>query len=459
MQLRKRPTERVGLYDPGYEHDACGVAFVARLDGQRTHETVDRAIMALENLEHRGAEGADPNTGDGAGILMQISDAFFRERVGDDLLPPAGTYGVGVVMLPGDKSRHAELEEHINRAVEAEGMRVVTWRDVPTDKDFCGLTALYHRPYVKHVVIGAADVPIPDQDALERKLYVIRRQAELAAGPELVVCTMSSRTIVYKGMLTPLQLKGYFPELQEPTVETALALVHSRFSTNTFPSWELAHPYRMIAHNGEINTLRGNVNWMRARESQLRSELFGDDLEKVLPVVRPGGSDCADPGQRPRAARAGRSLAAARHDDARPGGLEDRDDMSAELQAFYEFHACLIEPWDGPAAVAFTDGRVIGATLDRNGLRPGAAGDQGRLGDRRLGGRHARHRAGKHRAQGPLEPGKLFLVDVEGGAASSRTRGQGRSRRRGPTTTGSPRAPSTSTTCPSASPRPSTPAR
>ncbi len=416
MQLFERPTERVGLYDPGYEHDACGVAFVARLDGKRTHETVDKAIMALENLEHRGAEGADPNTGDGAGILMQISDAFFRERVGDEPLPPAGAYGVGVVMLPGDKSRHAALEQHINDAVAAEGQRVVKWRDVPTDKDFCGLTALYHRPYVKHVIIAASDDLAGDQDAFERKLYVIRRVAELAAGPELVVCTMSSRTIVYKGMLTPLQLKGYFPELQDPKVETALALVHSRFSTNTFPSWELAHPYRMIAHNGEINTLRGNVNWMRARESQLRSELFGSDLEKVLPSVRPGGSDSATlDNVLELLVLAGRSLPHAMMMLV-PEAFEDRDDMSDELKAFYAFHACFMEPWDGPAAVAFTDGRVIGATLDRNGLRPGRwletkdgwaiVGSEAGMLD---------IEPGNIARKGRLEPGKLFLVDVEAG--------------------------------------------
>jgi len=265
MQFRRRPTERVGLYDPAYEHDACGVAFIARLDGVPTHETVVRSIIALENLEHRGAEGADPNTGDGAGILMQIPDAFFRGIAGT-ALPPAGAYGVGVVFLPQDEARRAELEALITKAVEQEGQEVVLWRDVPTDKDWCGLTAFYHRPYVKHVIIAAKGDCAADQDAFERKLYVIRRVAELAAGADLVVPSFSSRTIVYKGMLTPIQLRGYYPELQDDRMRTALALVHSRFSTNTFPSWELAHPYRMIAHNGEINTLRGNVNWMRARE-------------------------------------------------------------------------------------------------------------------------------------------------------------------------------------------------
>jgi len=215
MNTRKRPTERVGLYDPAYEHDACGVAFVARLDGGRTRETVDRAIQALENLEHRGAEGADPNTGDGAGILMQIPDAFFRDVAGGEL-PPEGAYGVGVVFLPQDEARSAEFEACIDRAVAAEGQRVVCWRDVPTDKDFCGLTALYHRPYVKQVIIAASDELAGDPDAFERKLYVIRRVAELEAGPDLVIPTLSSRTIAYKGMLTPIQLKHYFPDLLSP---------------------------------------------------------------------------------------------------------------------------------------------------------------------------------------------------------------------------------------------------
>ncbi len=415
MTTRKRPTERVGLYDPAYEHDACGVAFVARLDGGRTRETVDRAIRALENLEHRGAEGADPNTGDGAGILMQIPDAFFRDVVGDEL-PAAGAYGVGVVFLPQDRARREELQACIDEAVAQEGQRVVLWRDVPTDKDYCGLTALYHRPYVKHVVIAASDDLAADQDAFERKLYVIRRIAELAAGADLVIPTLSSRTIAYKGMLTPLQLKGYFPELQSPLMETSLALVHSRFSTNTFPSWELAHPYRMIAHNGEINTLRGNVNWMRARESQLRSELFGADLEKVLPIVRPGGSDSATlDNVLELLVLAGRKLPHAMMMLV-PEAFEGRDDMSDELKAFYAFHACFMEPWDGPAAVAFTDGRVIGATLDRNGLRPGRwletkdgwviVGSESGMLD---------IEPGNVARRGRLAPGKLFLVDVEQG--------------------------------------------
>ncbi|MGZ8650037.1 MAG: glutamate synthase subunit alpha, partial [Solirubrobacteraceae bacterium] len=371
MHRTAKPTGPVGLYDPANEHDACGVAMVARLNGQPTHETVQRAIVALENLEHRGAAGADPNTGDGAGILMQIPDGLLRAILSEEL-PPAGCYGVAVCFLPQDEERRAELERLLTETVEAEGQRVVCRREVPVDKDYVGITANYFAPYIKHLVVAASDELAADQDAFERKLYVIRRVAELAAGDELVVASFSSRTIVYKGMLTAPQLLGYYPDLQDERTETALALVHSRFSTNTFPSWELAHPYRMIAHNGEINTLRGNVNWMRARESQLASELFGEeDLQKLLPVVRPAGSDSATfDNVLELLVLAGRSLPHAVMMMI-PEAYEDRDDLPEHLRGFYAFHSCLMEPWDGPAAVAFTDGRVIGATLDRNGLRPG----------------------------------------------------------------------------------------
>ncbi len=415
MPMRPRPTERVGLYDPAHEHDACGVAFVARLDGDPRRETVMRAIEALENLEHRGAEGADPNTGDGAGILMQLPDAYFRRLAGEDL-PQPGTYGVGVVFFPQDRGRRDELQRLITETVEAEGQRVVLWRDVPVDKDYCGVTAFYHRPYVKQVVIAAEGELAADQDAFERKLYVIRRVAELAAGPDLVVPSLSSRTIVYKGMLTPAQLLGYYPDLQSERMETAVALVHARFSTNTFPSWELAHPYRMLAHNGEINTLRGNVNWMRARESELRSELFGDDLEKVLPVVRPGGSDSATlDNVLELLTLAGRSLPHAMMMLV-PEAYEDADDMPDHVKAFYAFHSCLMEPWDGPAAVTFTDGRVIGATLDRNGLRPGRWVET-KDGWVVLGSEVGMLDIAPENVarKGRLAPGKLFLVDLEQG--------------------------------------------
>jgi glutamate synthase (NADPH/NADH) large chain/glutamate synthase (ferredoxin) len=277
-----------GLYDPRYEHDACGVAMVARLDNRPEHEVVRRALTALDNLEHRGAEGADVRTGDGAGILVQIPDAFFR-GVLDFELPEAGRYGVLFAYLPQDPARRAKLEELLELNVRIEGQRVLGWRDVPVDEDHVGETANSTRPYLRQLFIGAGEAWAGDQDAFERKLYVIRRIVELAAGPDFYAPSCSSKTVVYKGMLISHQLRDFYPDLKDERFASAMALVHSRFSTNTFPSWELAHPFRVIAHNGEINTLMGNVNWMRARESQLASELFGLDLQKVMPIVRPGG--------------------------------------------------------------------------------------------------------------------------------------------------------------------------
>jgi glutamate synthase domain-containing protein 2/glutamate synthase domain-containing protein 1/glutamate synthase domain-containing protein 3 len=402
----------VGLYDAAYEHDACGVAFVARLDAAPSHETIERALTALANLEHRGAAGADARTGDGAGILVQLPDAFFRAEVPE--LPPLGAYGVCVCFLPQEPARRAELEQLLEATVADEGQRLVAWRDVPVDPTHVGDTANGVAPVIRQLFVAAA--PGLDCDALERKLYVIRRRAELAAGAELVIPSCSARTVVYKGMLTAPQLPGYYPDLRDERLESALALVHSRFSTNTFPSWELAHPYRYIAHNGEINTLRGNINWMRARESQLASELFGDDLAKTLPVVRPGGSDSATfDNVLELLVLAGRSLPHAVMMMI-PEAYQGRDDLPPELKGFYGYHQCLIEAWDGPAAIAFTDGRVIGATLDRNGLRPGRwyethdgwvvmASETGVLDET----------PENVVRKGRLQPGKLFLVDLDRG--------------------------------------------
>jgi glutamate synthase domain-containing protein 2/glutamate synthase domain-containing protein 1/glutamate synthase domain-containing protein 3 len=414
MHRTSRPTAPVGLYDPSNEHDACGVAFVARLNGVATHETVQRALRALENLEHRGAAGADPNTGDGAGILLQMPHEFFAQVV--EGLPAAGAYGVCVCFLPHDDERRAEFEGYLEDATRAEGQEVVGWRDVPVDRDYVGVTAGRYAPRIRQLIVGAGRDCADDQDAFERKLYVIRRVAEIAAGPDLVIPSFSSRRIVYKGMLTAPQVMGYFPDLQDPRVKSALALVHSRFSTNTFPSWELAHPYRLIAHNGEINTLRGNVNWMRARESQLASELFGEDLAKVLPVVRPGGSDSATlDNVLELLMLAGRSLPHAVMMMI-PEAYAQRDDIPEYLRGFYAFHSCLMEPWDGPAAVAFTDGRLIGATLDRNGLRPGRWMET-KDGWVILGSETGviDEPASNIVRKGRLQPGKLFLVDLEQG--------------------------------------------
>ncbi|HTO25887.1 MAG TPA: glutamate synthase large subunit, partial [Gaiellaceae bacterium] len=409
--IRIHPPTAAGLYDPAFEHDACGVAFVARLDGEPTHETVDRALRAVANLEHRGAQGADPDTGDGAGILVQIPDAFFRGELGD-ALPAPGAYAVGACFLPVEDARRAELEALVEEVVAAEGQELVAWRDVPTDFRFAGTTAAAIAPVFRQFVVGSA---CADQDAFERKLYVVRRLAEKAAGADLVVPSLSSRRLVYKGMLTAPQLAGFYPDLTDPRFESALALIHSRFSTNTWPSWALAHPYRLIAHNGEINTLRGNVNWMRARESQLASELFGDDLKKVLPVIHDeGGSDTAVfDNVLELLLLGGRSIQHAMMMMI-PEAFEGRDDLAAELKGFYAYHQCLMEPWDGPAAIAFTDGRVIGATLDRNGLRPGRwfetadgwvvlASETGVL----------EVEPENVVRKGRLAPGKLFLVDLD----------------------------------------------
>src|SRR5439155_25246090 len=343
----------------------------------------------------------------------QIPDAFCR-AVLDVELPPAGAYGVAVCFLPHDDARRAELEQLLAATAEEEGQRVVGWRDVPIDGRHVGETAGSVAPRIRQLFVAAA--PGLAEDAFERKLYVIRRRAELAAGADLVIPSFSSRRLVYKGMLTAPQLLGYFPDLKDERLASALALVHSRFSTNTFPSWELAHPYRLIAHNGEINTLRGNVNWMRARESQLASELFGDDLHKVLPVVRPGGSDSATfDNVLELLLLAGRSLPHAMMMMI-PEAYQGRDDLSPELKGFYAYHHCLMEAWDGPAAIAFTDGRLIGATLDRNGLRPGRwletrdgwvvmASETGVLDEA----------PENILRKGRLQPGKLFLVDLDRG--------------------------------------------
>ena len=404
-----------GLYDFSNEHDACGVALVAKLWGEANHAVIEKGLEALANLEHRGAAGADPNTGDGAGILLQIPDAFFRGAAAGVELPAAGRYAVGVCFLPTDHERRLELEQMIEVTVEAEGQRVIWWRDVPIDDRYAGETAKASVPYIRQVLV-AADDAIADQEEFERKLYVIRRVIEHAAGDELAIPSFSSRTIVYKGMLTAPQLPRFFPDLLDPRVASRLALVHSRFSTNTFPSWTLAHPFRMIAHNGEINTLRGNANWMRARESQLASDLFGEDLHKVMPVIQRDGSDSAAfDNVLELLVLGGRSIPHAMMMMI-PEAYRTRRDLDPDIKGFYDFHSCLIEPWDGPAAVVFTDGKIAGATLDRNGLRPGRwiqdtegyvvlASEAGVL---TVAPEHIQRK-------GRLQPGKMFLLDLEQG--------------------------------------------
>src|SRR3954452_7044867 len=413
MHRTKRPGA-AGLYDPTYEHDACGVGAVADLSNERTHATVHKALWVLDHLEHRGASGAEIDTGDGAGILLQVPDELLRAETSFDL-PPEGEYAVGVVFLPKD-GRGDEIASLIERIAREEGLTFLGWRDVPVDHDVPGPSAAAVEPNIRQFFV-ASDT-IDDQDAFERKVYVVRRLIEKAVGQDddFAIPSFSSRRIVYKGMLTSPQLPQYFPELRDERMKAALALVHSRFSTNTFPSWELAHPYRLIAHNGEINTLRGNVNWMRARESQLASELFGDDLHKLMPVVRPGGSDSATfDNVLELLVLSGRSLPHALMMMI-PEAWEDRRDMPEWLRDFYAYPSCLSEPWDGPASVAFCDGRVIGATLDRNGLRPGRwqltkdgyvvlASETGVL----------EYPADEVVAKGRLAPGKIFYVNLEAG--------------------------------------------
>ncbi|TMM18218.1 MAG: glutamate synthase large subunit [Actinobacteria bacterium] len=412
----KQPLTADGLYDPRFEHDACGVGMVARLDNVPTHEVISLAITALENLEHRGATGADARTGDGAGILMQMPDELLRAAV-DFELPPRGRYGVLMCFLPTDASARERLQSLVERTVTAEGQIVLGWRDVPVCPEHTGAVAGACRPVIRQLLVGAGPAHRDDQDAFERKLYVIRRVCELTAEePGLYMASSSSRTLNYKGMLISHQLAAFYPDLRDERIKTAMALVHSRFSTNTFPSWELAHPYRVICHNGEINTLMGNINWMRARESELRSELFGDDLAKILPVVKPGNSDTATfDNVLELLMLGGRSLPHAAMMMI-PEAYRGRDDLPEELTGFYAYHSCLMEPWDGPASVAFTDGRVVGATLDRNGLRPGRWLET-TDGYVLLGSESGLLDIAPERVLrlGRLQPGKLFLVDLERG--------------------------------------------
>lgn len=367
-----------GLYDPQYEHDACGIGFVADIKGRKSHEIVSQALQVLCNLDHRGGQGSEANTGDGAGILLQIPDSFLREAVKElgFELPAPGQYGVGMVFLPQDAAAREACEQMVEKVVREEGQTVIGWRTLPVDNSSLGDFAKSAEPFVRQLFIGAsADLEGKDELAFERKLYVIRKRTEnLGAtsdfGKPFYYSSFSSRTIVYKGMLTPEQVYGYYLELQNPDLKSALALVHSRFSTNTFPSWERAHPYRYMIHNGEINTLRGNVNWMHARQAMCSSELFGDDLQKIMPIIDNEGSDSQMfDNTLEFMMLSGRSLPHAAMMMI-PEPWSKHDNMDPQKRAFYEYHSCLMEPWDGPAAIAFTDGSIIGAVLDRNGLRP-----------------------------------------------------------------------------------------
>ncbi|MBV6475480.1 MAG: glutamate synthase subunit alpha [Rhodocyclaceae bacterium] len=372
-----RPQQE-GLYDPRNEHDACGVGFVVNIKNRKSHAIVEQGLQILKNLEHRGATGYDPLLGDGAGILIQIPDAFFREEMARQgvTLPSSGEYGVGMMFLPRNTESRRACEAAIERTVRYEGQTLLGWRDVPCDNAGLASAAKDCEPVIRQVFIGRG-ADMRGQDAFERKLYVIRKEAghrvqalKLGEGKMFYVPSMSTRTVVYKGMLLADQVGQYFLDLQDARMVSALALVHQRFSTNTFPTWDLAHPFRLIAHNGEINTLRGNVNWIRARENDISSPLFGEDLEKIWPLIYDGQSDSASfDNALELLLMGGYSLPHAMM-LLIPEAWAGNPLMDEDRRAFYEYHMALMEPWDGPAAVAFTDGRQIGATLDRNGLRP-----------------------------------------------------------------------------------------
>ncbi|MFA5057464.1 MAG: glutamate synthase central domain-containing protein, partial [Opitutaceae bacterium] len=413
-----------GLYDPWFEHDACGVGFVVDMKGRPSHQILRQALQVLKNLDHRGASGSEPNTGDGAGVLMQMPHAFLKEvcKKARIALPESGKYGSGLVFLPRNITKRRRLEERFEQIIQSEGQTVLGWRTVPADNSSLGETAKSCEPSIRQIFIGR-NPALTDDMAFERKLYIIRKRAhnEIRAstldGAEFwYLCSLSYKTFVYKGMLLTTQLEEYFSDLQNPAMESALALVHSRFSTNTFPSWNRAHPYRYLAHNGEINTLRGNINWMHAREALFVSEAFGEDMSKVLPIIDPNGSDSAMfDNTLELLVLAGRSLPHAMMMMI-PEPWSNHESMDDDRRAFYQYHSCLMEPWDGPASIAFTDGKQIGAVLDRNGLRPSRyyvtkddlvimASEAGVLNvppENVL-------------LKGRLQPGRMFLVDIEQG--------------------------------------------
>ncbi|MGN6088092.1 MAG: glutamate synthase subunit alpha, partial [Actinomycetales bacterium] len=355
-----------GLYTPTAEHDACGVAMVATLRGEPGHDIVEKALTALRNLEHRGATGAEVDTGDGAGLLVQVPDGFFRAVVDFDL-PGPRTYAVGTAFLPNDDAAERAAVEQVEAIAAEEGLRVLGWRDVPVAAQLVGDSARAVMPRFRQLFVTAAAGNIVGL-GLERLAFCLRKRAEREVG--VYFPSLSSRTIVYKGMLTAVQLEPFFPDLSDRRFASQLALVHSRFSTNTFPSWPLAHPYRYIAHNGEINTVKGNRNWMTAREGTLQSDVIPGDLSRLLPICTPGGSDSASFDEVLELLHlGGRSLPHAVLMMI-PEAWENASEMDEARRAFYEFHSTIMEPWDGPACVTFTDGSVIGAVLDRNGLRP-----------------------------------------------------------------------------------------
>ena len=423
--LRRGAPPKQGLYDPQFEHDACGLGFVVNMKGKKSHQMVTDALKILVNLDHRGACGCEANTGDGAGILIQIPHDFFvteAARLGFEL-PAVGHYGVGQLFLPQVPGHREAVKAAFAKIVAAEGQALLGWRDVPVNNSSLGKTAVGVEPFMVQAFVGRS-ASVKDEAAFERRLYIIRKLAEqqihyansVPGGDWLYISSLSARTLTYKGMLMSEQVEKYYDDLRNPAVTTAIALVHSRFSTNTFPSWDRAHPNRYIAHNGEINTLRGNVNWMKARQALFTSQIFGDEIKKILPVINTDGSDSAQFDNCVELLTlAGRELPHAMMMMI-PEPWENHESMDPERRAFYEFHSCLMEPWDGPASMAFTDGKFIGACLDRNGLRPSRyyvtkddvvimASEAGVL----------PVEPERIAVKGRLQPGKMFLVDLEQG--------------------------------------------
>jgi glutamate synthase domain-containing protein 2/glutamate synthase domain-containing protein 1/glutamate synthase domain-containing protein 3 len=423
--IRLGPPAKQGLYDPQFEHDACGVGFVVDIKGRKSNAVLKQGIQILKNLDHRGASGSEVNTGDGAGLLMQMPHAFLKKVAKKDAridLPEPGHYAAGNIFMPRNATQRRKIEEVFARVVQAEGQVYLGARSVPTNNSMLGETAKASEPFTRQVFIGRGP-DTPDEAEFERKLYVIRKRAyneirvSTIGGAEFwYVVSLSHKTLVYKGMLTTMQLDQYFLDLQNPAMETAIALVHSRFSTNTFPSWDRAHPYRCIAHNGEINTLRGNINWMRAREALFQSPVFGEDIKKIPPIVNPNGSDSSMfDNVLELMVLSGRSMPHAVMMMI-PEPWSKHASMDPARRAFYQYHSSLMEPWDGPADIAFTDGKRIGAVLDRNGLRPGRyyvtkddlvvmASEAGVL---EFPPEHILRK-------GRLQPGRMFLVDTEQG--------------------------------------------
>ncbi|MGH8863432.1 MAG: glutamate synthase subunit alpha, partial [Burkholderiales bacterium] len=415
---------RQGLYDPANEHDACGVGFIAQIKGAKSHTIIEQGLQILKNLTHRGAVGWEPKLSDGAGCLIQIPDKFFREEMArrSVMLPPAGQYGVGMVFLPRDPASRFACEYEIERAIKDEGQALLGWRDVPVNNTDLAGSAKRVEPVIRQVFIGRGK-GITVTDALERKLYLIRKVSghaiqalKLEHGKQFYVPSMSARTVCYKGMLLAYQVGEYYLDLKDARVESALALVHQRFSTNTFPSWDLAHPFRMICHNGEINTLRGNINWIRARQGAISSPILGRDLDKLWPLIYDGQSDSASFDNALELLVMGGYSVAHAMMMMIPEAWENHALMDLSRRAFYEYHAAMMEPWDGPASIAFTDGRQIGATLDRNGLRPARyivtdddlvvmASESGVL----------PIPENKIVKKWRLQPGKMFLIDFEQG--------------------------------------------